>query len=48
MNPEETGYDVKKLLEIGEASVAVPAGFEVHPRIRKMFINAREKNLEKG
>jgi probable 2-oxoglutarate dehydrogenase E1 component DHKTD1 len=48
MNPEETGYNVKKLLEIGEASVALPTGFEVHPRIKKMFIQAREKNLAAG
>jgi len=48
MDPADTGYDVKKLLEIGEASTALPDGFTVHPRIKKMFIQAREKNLSGG
>jgi len=44
-DPADTGYDPSELIKIGKASIKVPAGFTVHPRIHKMFIQAREKNL---
>jgi probable 2-oxoglutarate dehydrogenase E1 component DHKTD1 len=43
-----TGVDSETLLSWGEASVAVPDGFEPHSRLRRTHIGARLKALEKA
>ncbi|KAH8110036.1 dehydrogenase E1 and transketolase domain-containing protein 1 [Phellopilus nigrolimitatus] len=43
----ETGAALDMLKEVGRASVQVPEGFEVHPRLKR-HINARLKSLEAG
>lgn len=44
--PEHTGYDVDKLKKIGRKTVAIPEGFNVHPRLLKMHISNRLKTLD--
>ncbi|KAI5114688.1 hypothetical protein M0805_005011, partial [Coniferiporia weirii] len=43
----ETGVALETLKEVGTASVQVPEGFEIHPRLRR-HINARVKSIELG
>lgn len=46
--PEHTGYDTKKLLDIGRATVDLPSDFNAHDRLKRMFIEPRLKALDKG
>jgi len=46
--PAHTGYDTEKLLQIGRATVDLPSDFNVHPRLRKMFIEPKLKSIENG
>ncbi|KAI9173184.1 hypothetical protein H9P43_007315 [Blastocladiella emersonii ATCC 22665] len=41
-----TGVAVDSLKEVGLASVATPAGFEVHPRLKKFHVEARAQRLQ--
>ncbi|KAF8069209.1 dehydrogenase E1 and transketolase domain-containing protein 1 [Lyophyllum atratum] len=43
----ETGVDQETLVKIGRASVAVPDGFEVHPKLHRHIKN-RLKSIESG
>ncbi|TFY68504.1 hypothetical protein EVJ58_g984 [Rhodofomes roseus] len=43
----ETGVDHETLLGVGRASVTVPDGFEIHPRLQR-HVNNRLRALEKG
>lgn len=43
--PKETGYDTEKLREIVKCSVDIPEGFQVHSRLRRMYIDDRLKSL---
>lgn len=45
-NPE-TGVSIDTLKRVGKASVEVPDGFEIHPRLKR-HINARVKSIESG
>ncbi|XP_049870950.1 probable 2-oxoglutarate dehydrogenase E1 component DHKTD1 homolog, mitochondrial [Pectinophora gossypiella] len=48
----DTGFDTNQLKMVGEASVAVPSGFNTHPQLAKMHVKNRlnklrdEKNLD--
>lgn len=44
--PEHTGYDTAKLKEIAKSTVVIPESFNVHSRIKRMFIDARLKSIE--
>lgn len=46
--PAQTGFDTAKLVDIAKSSVDLPAGFNVHPRLKKMFIEPRIKTIESG
>ena len=46
--PQSTGYDQSKLLEIAKSTVNIREGFNVHSRLQKMFIEPRLKSIEKG
>ena len=46
--PDQTGYDTEKLIQIGKSTVDLPDSFNVHQRLRKMFIDPRLKSIEKG
>ena len=46
-DPQDTGFDQSKLLEIAKSSVDLPADFNVHPRLKKMFIASRQKTIDK-
>ena len=35
-------------MDIAKSSVDLPAGFAVHPRLKKMFIDSRLKTIESG
>lgn len=41
--PTYTGYALETLKEMGLASVTIPAGVKVHPRLQKFFIEDRVK-----
>ncbi|KAF8066054.1 Transketolase, pyrimidine binding domain-containing protein [Lyophyllum atratum] len=43
----ETGVDQETLVKVGRASVAVPDGFEVHPKLHRHIKN-RLKSIESG
>ena len=43
----DTGYATDMLKKIGLQSVTIPEGFNVHPRLQKMFIDSRKKSIEK-
>ena len=43
----DTGFDAEKLRHYVKESVEIPDGFEVHPRLKKMHIASRLKNLDK-
>ena len=45
--PSDTGVDNDKLMKIAAASTDLPASFNVHPRLKKMFIDARDKTVQK-
>ena len=45
--PSDTGVDNDKLLKIAAASTDLPSNFNVHPRLKKMFIDSREKTVQK-
>ena len=45
--PKDTGIETSKVLDISRATVDLPADFNVHPRLKKMFIDARLKTIEK-
>ena len=45
--PEQTGYDPAKLINIAKSTIDVPTGFTVHPRLKKMFMDSRMKTIEK-
>lgn len=36
------------LKSVGEASVKVPAGMTIHPRLEKFHVNSRLKSIESG
>lgn len=42
----DTGVDIEKLKGIGKASVEVPEGFKIHPRLEKFHRKARISKLE--
>jgi probable 2-oxoglutarate dehydrogenase E1 component DHKTD1 len=44
----DTGVDLKLLKEVGEASVSVPVGFSIHPRLDKYHIQTRLARLQSG
>uniref|UniRef100_A0A914HJJ4 Transketolase-like pyrimidine-binding domain-containing protein n=1 Tax=Globodera rostochiensis TaxID=31243 RepID=A0A914HJJ4_GLORO len=44
----DTGTDIELLKFVGLASVAVPDGFNVHPHLQKMHIDARRRRIESG
>ena len=46
--PAQTGFDTAKLVDIAKSTVDLPAGFNVHPRLKKMFIDPRIKTIESG
>ena len=46
--PAQTGFDTGKLVDIAKSSVDLPSGFNVHPRLHKMFIEPRLKSIESG
>lgn len=46
--PQDTGYDIGKLKHIGEQSVALPQGFNVHSRLQKMYIEPKLKSIHAG
>jgi probable 2-oxoglutarate dehydrogenase E1 component DHKTD1 len=46
--PSSTGFGIETLKEIGQASVKLPEGFHVHPRLDKLFIQARLDTLQSG
>lgn len=41
-------WTVEQLKELGHQSVAVPDGFNVHPRLQRYHIEARKEALERG
>ena len=43
--PEHTGYQVDKLKEIVRSTVNIPEGFNVHSRLRRMYIEDRLKSI---
>ena len=43
--PSSTGFDTEKLLDIAKSTVDLPSGFNVHPRLKKMFIDSRLKSI---
>ncbi|KDQ52171.1 hypothetical protein JAAARDRAFT_210725 [Jaapia argillacea MUCL 33604] len=43
----ETGVEGTKLREVGRASVGVPKGFEIHPRLQR-HVKSRLQSLEEG
>lgn len=45
--PAETGFEESDLINIAKASVDIPSDFNVHPRLKKMFIDSRLKTIEK-
>ncbi|KAL0960260.1 hypothetical protein HGRIS_011890 [Hohenbuehelia grisea] len=45
-NPD-TGVDTDVLAKIGKASVTVPEGFVIHPKLQR-YVKARHQNVEKG
>mmetsp|Transcript_41466 Transcript_41466/g.54558 ORF Transcript_41466/g.54558 Transcript_41466/m.54558 type:complete len:110 (+) Transcript_41466:145-474(+) len=45
--PAQSGYNESDLVEIAKSTVDLPADFNVHPRLKKMFIDSRLKTLEK-
>ncbi len=46
--PEQSGFDTDKLTKIAHSSVQIPEGFNVHSRLRRMYIDSKLKSLEKG
>ncbi|RKO99059.1 hypothetical protein CXG81DRAFT_28146 [Caulochytrium protostelioides] len=44
----DTGVPVDQLRQIGEGSVAVPPGFELHSRLKKFHVDNRLKSLAQG
>ena len=46
--PAQTGFDVAQLTEIAKSTIDLPEKFKVHPRLKKMFIDQRQKSIDKG
>ena len=46
--PAQTGHDTDKLVQIAKSTMALPSDFNVHPRLKKMFMDSRLKTIEKG
>ena len=46
--PSQSGYDPDKLVQIAKATVDLPKDFSVHPRLEKMFISSRLKQINQG
>lgn len=46
--PAQTGVDTVKLVNIAKSTVDLPANFNVHPRLKKMFIDPRIKTIDNG
>ncbi|KAI3651269.1 hypothetical protein MP228_004750 [Amoeboaphelidium protococcarum] len=44
----DSGVDLDVLKSVGEASVKVPAGMTIHPRLEKFHVNSRLKSIESG
>lgn len=43
--PEQTGYETNTLKEMVKATVDIPEGFNVHSRLRRMYIEDRLKSI---
>lgn len=46
--PVQTGHDTDELVQIAKSTLALPTDFNVHPRLKKMFMDSRSKTIEKG
>ncbi|KAF8950794.1 hypothetical protein BGZ52_001388 [Haplosporangium bisporale] len=44
----ETGIDKEQMKQIGQASVATPGDFEIHPRLEKFHVKSRLNKLKDG
>ncbi|KAF9336096.1 hypothetical protein BG006_009695 [Podila minutissima] len=44
----ETGIDKEQMTKIGQASVATPGDFEIHPRLEKFHVKSRLNKLKEG
>ena len=43
--PKHTGFEIQKLKEIVKSTVEIPDGFNVHSRLKRMYIDDKLKSL---